>query len=112
MTVQEIVKQLNMTVLCGSDDELQKQVSSGYACDLLSRVMANGQKDSLWITVQSHINVVAIASLHEMACVVIPEKIAVPAETIEKAKQEGIVLLSCEKDTFTIASQLPSLSKV
>lgn len=111
MTVQEIVNQLKMTVLCGNDDQLSRKVTSGYSCDLLSRVMANGEKDSLWITVQAHINVVAIASLHEMACVVIPENIEVPKATIDKAIDEEIVLLSCEADAFTIASKLTMLSK-
>ena len=54
---------------------LDTQVSCGYTCDLLSWVMAHGKQGMAWITVQTHMNVIAVASLMEMAAVIIPEGI-------------------------------------
>jgi len=79
-----------------------RQIKSIYACDLLSWVMAKGQEDMAWVTVQSHINVLAVASLLDFACVIIPESIIVEQSVIEKANQENILLLSSDKDVYEI----------
>ena len=52
-----------------------KDVTCGYVCDLLSWVMAHGEEGMAWVTVQTHLNVVAVAALAEMACVILPEGI-------------------------------------
>jgi hypothetical protein len=49
------------------------EVTCGYTCDLLSWVMARGKAGCAWVTVQTHMNVVAVASLHDMACIICPE---------------------------------------
>jgi len=72
-------------------------------------VMANGKKDGLWITVQAHMNIVAIASLHDMACIVVPESIEVPESTLSKAEEEQVIILSSDQDAFTLAQKLSAL---
>lgn len=64
-------------------------MSCGYTCDLLSWVMAHGKQGMAWITVQTHMNVIAVASLMEMAAVIIPEGIQMEEPSLEKAREEG-----------------------
>lgn len=87
MKISDIVEKLNLKAISGSE-LLEREVSSGYCCDLLSWVMAHGEKNGLWITVQTHVNVVAIATLLEMACVIIPENIDVDKKVIEKVQRK------------------------
>ena len=71
-------------------------------CDLLSWVMANGQEGEAWITVQIHANIVAVATLLDFACIIIPENIEVDEEVIEKATEEGLAIFSTKLDAYGI----------
>ena len=88
----------------GSD--LNRAVEYGCCCDLLSWVMAHGKKDAVWITVQAHINVVAVASLLELAGVILASGVTMEEKAIEKAREEGITILSSELDAFELAGRL------
>ena len=88
---------------------LDTQVSCGYTCDLLSWVMAHGKQGMAWITVQTHLNVLAVACLHDFSCVVIPENIQVPEETVKKAQEEGIPLYSSPKTAYALGGILHEL---
>lgn len=83
-----------------------REVSSGYTCDLLSWVMAHGREGMAWITVQTHMNVIAVATLHDMACVIIPEGIKVEADVIEKADEEGICVLASPLTAYEISGRM------
>ena len=85
-----------------------REISCGYACDLLSWVMAHGKPGMAWITVQTHMNVVAVATLHDMACVIIPEGASVPDEVWKKAEEEGIAMLTSEKGAYELSGLLYS----
>ena len=106
MTLQEIIDALNLTVLTQNKDFSSIRVSQGYASDLLSCVMAGAQKGGLWVTLQAHINIVAVAALLELGAVVITEKAIPDVATLAKANQEGIILLSTEKPTFYVVGKL------
>ena len=82
MKLSEAAAALPMDVLTG---ELVKdaEISTVYTCDLLSRVMSMSEKDCIWITVLTHLNVVAVAQLADISCVLIPEDIPVPESTVE-----------------------------
>ena len=105
MTVNDIITILGAELLTGGTDT-SKQVKEGYACDLLSWVMAHGREGMAWITVQTHMNVIAVASLHDMACVIIPEGIAMDAEVVDKATEEGISVLKSSLTAFEISGKL------
>ncbi len=107
VTVKQLKEELGMKMLTSCDDG--KEIAKGYICDLLSWVMAKGQEKMAWITVQTHLNVIAVACLHDFACVIIPENIEVPQESIEKANEEGICVLSSEKDAYEIAIGMAKL---
>ena len=74
MTLKDLMDKTGMRLLT-KEAPLQREVTTGYSCDLLSWVLAHGQAGMAWITVQTHLNVIAVAMLMDMACVIIPEGI-------------------------------------
>jgi len=105
MNVEEIVKVLGLEVY--TDCELaSRKVTGGYVSDLLSDVMGHAKEGEMWITLQSHVNVVAIASLKELAAIVMVKGIEPGKEVVEKAEEEGIPLLGTMDDTFTLSGKL------
>lgn len=107
-TLKNLKEKLALELLTKEPDE-KRVVSDAIVCDLLSWVMANGQADMVWITVQTHINVLAVASLHDFSCVIIPEDISVPPETIAKANEEMITVFSSGKSAYQLCRGLAAL---
>ncbi len=108
MTIREIVKALGLKVLAG-EAHLDREAKGGYTADLLSCVMAGAQQGQIWFTLQTHLNIVAVASLTGVAAVVVGENAPVSAETIEKAEEEGVILLSSVPPTFDTIVKLVKL---
>ena len=106
MNLQEIITALNLEVLTKKMDFQSITPSCGYSSDLLSCVMAGAAHKSLWVTLQAHSNIVAVATLLELSAIIITEDAKPDQETINKANEEGIVLLSTDKATFCIAGKL------
>ena len=71
--------------------------------------MAEGEAGMAWITVQTHLNVIAVASLHEFSCVIVSGDAAVEAETLEKAQAEGIPVLVSPETNYSLAGKLYQL---
>ncbi|MBO4393280.1 MAG: hypothetical protein J5800_02950 [Spirochaetales bacterium] len=86
----------------------EREVTCGYVCDLLSWVMSHGDSGMAWVTVQTHMNVIAVAVLSEMACVILPEGIEMEAESLEKATSEGMVVLQSPLTAFDICGRMAS----
>ena len=107
-TLKDLREKLELKLLTEDLDET-RTVSDAVVCDLLSWVMANGQADMAWITVQTHINVLAVASLHDFSCVIVPEGIRVPSETVAKAIEEGITVFSSGKPAYRLCRGLSAL---
>jgi predicted transcriptional regulator len=107
MTVQEIIERLGLGVLSGTN--LSQEITGGYASDLLSCVMAKARAGNVWVTLQAHPNVVAVASLLDLAAVIVTEGVAPDAETIRKAQEEGIALLTTPNTTFAVVGSLTEL---
>lgn len=108
MKVKEIVEKLDLKVLCG-ENYIDKEIEGAYTCDLLSWVMSHGNKGNVWITVQVHPNVVAVASLLEFSCIVIPEDIEVEPVSLAKAEGEGIPILRSKESAYTISGKLKEM---
>lgn len=105
MKVKEIlplIEAVNKT----PEADLEKEVLCGYTCDLLSWVMAHGQEGMAWVTVQTHMNVIAVAALSDMACVILPENIQIEAESLAKAEEEGICVLESPLSGYEICGRL------
>ena len=105
MTVNEMAKLIEAENKTPEADG-SREVSCGYTCDLLSWVMAHGAEGMAWVTVQTHMNVIAVASLMEMAAVIIPEDIEMEAPSLEKAKEEGISVLQTPLTAYEICARL------
>ena len=106
MTLQEIIEKLELTVLTTPKDFKKVQPNGGYASDLLSCVMAGAKPGNLWITLQAHTNIVAVAALTDAAAIIITEGAMPDAPTIARANQEGINLFSTPKLTFQVVGML------
>ncbi|MBC7224960.1 MAG: serine kinase [Anaerolineae bacterium] len=108
MKVHEIVQALSLEVLAGAS-LLDRPVTGGYASDLLSRVLAAAKAGNVWVTLQNHPNVVAVASLLDLAAVIVTEGPEVGPETVARAQEHGVVLLRTPHDTFTIVARLAEM---
>ena len=106
MTLQEIIAKLNLTVLTTPRDFSAVTPQGGYASDLLSCVMAGAQPDNVWVTLQAHMNVVAVASLREVAAVIITENAQPEADVIAKANDQNVTLLSTSAPSYEVAGRL------
>ncbi|MEA4927254.1 MAG: AraC family transcriptional regulator [Candidatus Limiplasma sp.] len=101
MNVHELATLLEATTVCAGA-EADAQLTCGYACDLLSWVLAHGRKGMAWTTVQTHVNVVAVAVLMEMACVILAEGNQLEPDALRKAEQEGLAVLATPKTAYEI----------
>jgi len=106
MTLQDIIDQLDLTVLTPRQDFSQITPASGYASDLLSCVMAGAKRRGVWVTLQAHANIVAIAALLDLSAIIVTEGAMPDASAIAKASQEGIPVLSTAQPTFYVAGKL------
>ena len=106
MKLTRIIDELNLTLLTDAKDFEEVEVTGGYASDLLSCVMAGAQHQGVWVTLQAHTNIVAVAALLELSAVIITEGAQPDAATIAKANQEGITLLATPEKTFPVVGKL------
>ncbi|MFZ5352967.1 MAG: DRTGG domain-containing protein [Bacillota bacterium] len=108
MLLRDICEKLDLKVLAGST-AMDNEIEGVYICDLLSWVMAHAKKNDAWITVMTHSNIIAVASLLELGCIIVPEDIEVEADSLTKADEEGIPVLSSSRSSFNIAVALHTL---
>lgn len=108
MKIRDLIKALDLKVLAG-ESGLDADVLGAYCCDLLSWVIAHANKKDAWITVQIHPNIVAVAVLLELSCIIIPEDIDVEEITIEKAINEGVPLFQSSENSYNICAKLKEL---
>ena len=106
MNLQQIIDRLNLTVLTEPRDFASIQPEGGYTSDLLSCVMAGAKSNYIWITLQAHLNIVAVAALLEAAAIIITENAQPDPATIAKANEQGVILLSTSKPTYEIDGKL------
>jgi hypothetical protein len=108
MTLREIVERLHLTVQCGAD-RLEQEVTGGYSGDLLSDVIANSKTGSLWITMQVHVNIVAVAVLKDLAGIIIVQGRQPADDTLKKAGEQHIPILVGDLPAFETAGNLAAL---
>ena len=108
MTVREIAEKLNLRVFSG-EAGLDREVTGGYVSDLLSDVMGFAKDGSVWVTLQTHKNVMAIATLKELAAVVIVKDFEPEEDAKEVSEEEGIPILGSTEQTFELAGRIYNL---
>lgn len=106
LTLDHIIQALDLTLLTTPADFSGIIPQSGYTSDLLSCVMAGAKQRAIWVTLQAHVNIVAVAALLDLAAVIITEDAMPDPPTVEKANQEGVVLLATPKPNFFVAGKL------
>ncbi len=105
MKLGRIVKELELEVKSKVSDP-DREVTGGYASDLLSDVIANAEKDNIWITLQIHENIVGVAVLKELAGIIIVNGRKPEEETLRKAEEEKIPIMVTELPAFEIVGRL------
>jgi predicted transcriptional regulator len=105
MKVSDLVNEFQLTVYAGASG-LQNEVSGGYVSDLLSDVMGNAREGEVWITLQTHQNVMAVASLKDLAAVILVKGFEPAEDTVQHSNREGIPLLGTGLGTFDICGKL------
>ncbi|MBI9065800.1 MAG: serine kinase [Salinivirgaceae bacterium] len=108
MKIKDIIEKLELKVI-GGEAGLENEISGAYTSDLLSDVMGNIDDGNVWITLQTHKNVMAIASLRESSAVILVKGLQPDVDMLEKANEEGIPVLGTELETFEISGKLYQL---
>jgi len=106
MNLQQIINELHLTILTEVQDVSSILPTGGYSSDLLSCVMAGAKKGHIWVTLQAHLNIVAVAALNEVAAIIITENAQPDTASIAKANQQGVILLSTPQSTYEINGKL------
>lgn len=107
MKVRELVEKFDLNMVAG-EAGLDREVKGGHCGDLLSEVMGNAGMGCVWLTVQAHQNIVAVAVLREMAGIIITGGSSPAPETIDKADKEGMPLMTYPGTSFELSGQLYS----
>jgi predicted transcriptional regulator len=105
MTIREVVDNSHLEILA-QHDGLDKEVTGGYASDLLSDVIAYSKPGNLWVTLQTHRNIIAVATLKELAAVVLVNGRTPDLETLEKAREEKVIVLGSRLPAFELVGRL------
>lgn len=105
MKVKEIAEKLGLEIKSGVA-HIDREIKGGYASDLMSDVMANSREGDVWVTLQVHQNIVAVAVLKELAAIIIVQGRHPEKEAIEKAEREGVPILVSSLHTFELVGRL------
>lgn len=105
MKLSELAEKLELECLTKSDFE-DREITGGYCGDLLSWVMGKANPGNVWITIMSNINIVAVASLTDAACILLAENINLEKEIIEKADEQDVIILRSSKPSYLLAAEV------
>jgi hypothetical protein len=105
MTIENVINELDLQVFAGVN-KTGRQVKGAYVSDLLSDVMGKAREGELWITMQTHKNIIAVASLKDLSAILIVNGGLPEEETIAAAEQEGVILLGTGDRSFSTCGKL------
>ena len=107
MTVRDAITRLDLEVLALPDGE--REIRGGYCGDLLSWVMTRLQSDEAWVTIMNNVNVIAVASLSDAACVILTESAEVEEAVVDRARERGVNLLRSGLSSYEMCVRLGEL---
>lgn len=107
MTLSGLKEALQLTTFAMPDED--RMVRGGYAGDLLSWVMGRAQADDAWLTIMSNANIVAVATLADVACVILCEGVTPDAGVVTLANEKGVNLFGSEESVFTLSARVKNL---
>lgn len=105
MKLTEVITALNLQLIAG-ERARDREVTGGYTSDLLSDAIAHCKKGIVWITLQTHPNVVAVAALKEISGIIVVNGRRPEQETVTKAESEGIALMTTDSSAFEVTGLL------
>lgn len=111
MNLIDIVEKLQLKVFSNGETLKDIEVSGGYSSDLLSDVMGNANEGQIWITLQNHNNVMAVASLKDLAAVILVKGIIPEEGFLKHSLEEGVPVLGTEMESFEMSGELFKLLK-
>lgn len=106
MKVSELIEKMNLTV---KTEGVDKEITGCYTGDLLSLAMSHVEGGNVWVTVQTNINTVAVATLTDAACIILPEGLSPDENAKIKADDEEVYILSSEKTAYEICGEISRL---
>jgi predicted transcriptional regulator len=101
VNVAEVAKKIDGTIMAGAASA-GREIQGGYASDLLSDVMANSQEGDIWVTMQKHVNTVAVAQLNGLAVIVLVNGRQPESDTIARAEEMQIPIISTPLQAFDV----------
>ncbi len=107
LTVKELSERCGYKVICMPEPD--REVTGGYAGDLLSWVMGRAKSGDAWVTIMSNLNIVAVASLADPACIILSENVDLDEGVKERAEQQLVNILKSDKDTFSVSAEIAAL---
>ena len=106
MTVQNLIDEFSLEVLCCGDKAADKQVKGGYCGDLLSWVMSRANEGDCWLTVMGNVNSIGVAVLADVACILLTENSAFDDDAKLRAEQNGVIVLRSKENAFNLAVKI------
>lgn len=106
MTVQNLIDEFSLEVLCCGDKAAEKEVKGGYCGDLLSWVMSRANEGDCWLTVMGNVNSIGVAVLADVACILLTENSAFDDDAKMRAEQNGIIVLRSGENAFDLAVKI------
>ena len=104
VTVERLANKLSLDALCLPEPE--REITGGCAGDLLSWVMSTAKEGDAWVTIMSNVNVIAVASLCDVACVVLAQGVVLEEKELATAKEKGINILASSLPAFTLCHDI------
>lgn len=109
MNIKEAVEKLNLKILVNGD--MDREITDCYIGDLLSWVMGRAGEDSIWLTVMGNINSIAVATLADVACIVLVESASLDDDAKAKAEAMDVTILQTEENSYHLATKIYELLK-
>ena len=110
MKVSDLIKKIPAKVISGMK-HLDKNITGAYVSDLLSDVIGNAKEGNIWITLQTHQNIIAVASLKDLAAIILVKGLEPNTEVIQVAEKENIPILSTDQNCFEITGYIYNILK-
>lgn len=107
MKISDIINELSLKVF--NEGDTNREITAGYTSDLLSDVMGNADASCVWVTLQTHRNVAAIASLKEISAIILVKGFEPDENTLAHAEEEGVTILGTDDQSFEITGKLYQL---
>jgi serine kinase of HPr protein (carbohydrate metabolism regulator) len=110
LKINDLIENLDCKLLCG-EQLLNRPITGGYACDLLSWVISGIKTDDVWLTILNSVNVIAVAVLTECSCVLLTENVTMDENVLQRAREKHVAVLTTGLSTFDASAAISDLIK-